>query len=81
MSKLTLEEFAFRCLWEEHMRLSQFIGEYEGDKHFRKTLNRCKRGDNGLLRKDGSRSEWTAMVERWYRHYLAELGEEIICPS
>jgi len=76
---LTLEEFAFRELWLEHMRLSQFVGEHEAKKHFRQTLSRCRCGDNGLLRKDGTRSEWTAMIENWYRLYLLE--QEIVVPS
>jgi hypothetical protein len=68
MPKLTLEEFAAQSLWFEHMRLSNFISEHEVCKHFRKTINKIKRGDLGLA----PRSEWTAMVENWYRHYLAE---------
>jgi hypothetical protein len=60
---LTLEEFAAKCLWNEHICLCGHISEHEGMKHFRKTLGRIKRGDLGLK----PRTEWTAMVERWYR--------------
>ena len=63
VSQLTLEEFAARCLWYEHMRLSRIISEHESRKHFRKTMAQIKRGDLGLL----PRTEWTAMVEGWYR--------------
>jgi hypothetical protein len=61
--RLSLEDFAARCLWLEHIRLRQYISEFEAQKHFKKTLRRVKRGDLGLE----PRTEWTAMVERWYR--------------
>lgn len=81
MTPLTLEEFAFRVLWLEHMRLSQFISEHEAQKHFRKTLAQCRRGDNMLLQKDGTRSEWTVIVEARYRYYLEDLQDQNNAPD
>jgi len=66
---MTLEEFAAKCMWEEHMRLSQYMSEYETRKRFRKTIARIKRGDLGL----SPRSEWTTMVEGWYRIHQTQL--------
>ncbi len=63
---MTLEEFAAKCMWEEHMRLSQHVSEFETRKHFRKTMIRVKRSDLGLY----PRTEWTAMVEDWYQTHL-----------
>jgi hypothetical protein len=67
-SVLTLEEFAYRCIWLEHIRLRGFISEHEADKHFRKTLCRVRNGLGRLERAEPS--EWDAMVKGWYAEYL-----------
>ena len=73
MPKLSLEDFAAQCLWYEHIRLSAFISEFEERKHFRKTLLQIRRGDVGLApHRNGGRTEWHAMVEGWYQHYLEQ---------
>lgn len=66
MDQLSLQDFACKCVWLEHMRLSNYIDDISATAHFRKTLSRMKRGEDCLL-KNGKRTEWTAMVENWYR--------------
>jgi hypothetical protein len=65
---LSLEDFAARCLWMEHIQISAHLGPHEERKHFRRTLARIRRGDLGL----NPRTAWTAMVEDWYGQYLRE---------
>lgn len=60
---MTLEEFAAKCLWQEHMRLTNFISEWERHKHFVKTKRRIERGDLGIEKN----TEWASMVKSWYR--------------
>lgn len=68
---MTLEEFAYRCRWLEHIRLRAYLSEPYARLHLRGVLRACRRGDSGLLRR-GQRTAWTAMVESWYASYLAE---------
>lgn len=67
---LTLEEFAFRCEWQEVIRLSQFIWEGEVRKMAIKKIREFKRGRETFKGPYGDQSEWAGMVKRWYTDYL-----------
>lgn len=69
---LTFEEFAWRCLWLECGRISQYYAFHYTLKKVRELKRRAKRGE--LWQKPYfERSEWAAMVRAWYRHYQAGL--------
>lgn len=74
MTKLTLEEFAFHCEWQEVIRLSQFVWEGEIRKMAIKKIREFKRGREIFQGPFGSKSAWAGMVRRWYAHYL-QTGE------
>lgn len=71
----TLEEFAARCKWLEHMRLRQYLGDYEAHKHLRKVIRDIKAGRLGIERT----SEWSAMVEHWYQEYSIDVSRIEYC--
>lgn len=72
MPRLTLEEFAAKCIWEEHMRLMPMFGEYQQRKMLKHVLLRMRRNDLGLER-NGRPTEWGGMVRAWYEHYIGQL--------
>lgn len=71
--KMTLEEFAYQCEWDEVIRLSQFV--WEGDIRTRaiKKIREFKRGREAFQGPYGNRSEWAGMVRNWYKQYLEEV--------
>jgi hypothetical protein len=68
---LTLSEFAARCLWLEHIRLRDYISDWEAHRHLRKTIARIKANDLGI----SGNTEWAGMVKGWYRAYLDTFGQ------
>lgn len=64
--QLTLEDYAYRVRWLEQARTIGYLSPTEQRKAWRKLITKCANNDSGLLR-DGVRTEWTAMVEGWYR--------------
>lgn len=68
---LTFEEFAWRCLWLECGRLSEFVAFPYTLKTVRELKRRAKR--NELWQGPYfERSEWAGMVRNWYNQYLVE---------
>ena len=69
MKQLTFEEFAWRCLWTECGRLSQYV-------HFSYTLNKVQDLKRRAKRNElwqgpfFEKSEWAGMVRSWYADYL-----------
>ena len=61
-----LEEFAWKCVWLELGRLSQYVGPHYTRLKARKLIRQARRRESQLTFR-GRRTEWTAMVENWYR--------------
>lgn len=69
MRRLTLEEFAWACLWMEWARTRNSIAPYYATVELHKLIARARRGE--VWRKPYfGRSEWAGMVRRWYEDYL-----------
>ena len=69
MKTLTLEDFAWRCLWLECGRLNQYAGAYGTRRSVRQLTRRAKR--NELWQGPYfEKSEWAGMVRGWYADYL-----------
>jgi hypothetical protein len=66
---LTLEEFAWRCLWLECGRLSQYVHFSYTLANIRELKRRAKR-DELWLAPHFDKSEWAGMVRNWYADYL-----------
>lgn len=71
MTPPSFEEFAWRALWLECGRLSQFVASSYTLKKVRELKRRAKRGEL-WAGPYGDRSEWANIVRSWYKHYLAE---------
>lgn len=69
---LTLEEFAFRCEWEDAMRLSQYLPESAAIREYIKIIREHKKGRPVFKGPYGDKSEWAGTVRNWYKHYLEE---------
>ena len=68
---LTFEEFAWKTVYLEGVRLSNFICESEVRKYFIKAIRRAKK-EQLWTGPYGDKSEWAGMVRNWYRQYLEE---------
>lgn len=73
MKQLTFEEFAWRCLWLECGRLSEFSPEAYVIQKVHQLKRRAKQ--NELWQGPWfEHSEWAGMIHNWYVNYL-ETGE------
>ena len=70
MRRLSLEEFAYRCEWEDVIRLSRFISDWDFRKMVLKKIREHQRGREVFQGPYGAKSEWAGMVRRWYADYL-----------
>jgi hypothetical protein len=69
MKLLTLEEFAWRCLWLECARLDQYAGVYGTRQTVRRLIQRSKK--NELWQPPYfEKSEWAGLIRNWYADYL-----------
>lgn len=69
MKQLTFEEFAWRSLWLECGRLSQYVHFSYTHKETRSLIRRAKK--NELWRGPFfEKSEWAGMIRNWYAEYL-----------
>jgi hypothetical protein len=69
MKQLTLEEFAWRCLWIECGRMSEYVYFSYTLKKVRELKRRAKK--NELWKGPYfEKSDWAGTVRNWYAHYL-----------
>lgn len=66
---LSLEDYAAWCSWKEYMRLHRFCIDMRGALKRRMREFRNGASSKWRLAKGDKRTEWTGIVEGWYRHY------------
>ena len=67
--QLTLEEFAWRCLWLECGRLDLYVPSSYTRQGIRRLIQRADR--NELWQPPYfEKSEWAGMIRSWYADYL-----------
>ena len=69
MKQLTLDEFAWRCMWLECGRLDQYVHFTYTRKKVRE-LKRMAKQNAVWPGPHGDHSEWAGMVRNWYAEYL-----------